>query len=70
MYHIFLIHSLIEGHLDCLQFLLIMNRTIINMVEQLSLGLDELSFDYITVEQSLCTANIYYSFWLIEMTGL
>ena len=37
MYHIFFIHSSGEGHLGCFQFLAIMNKATINMVEQVSL---------------------------------
>ena len=37
MHHVFLIHSSVEGHLGCSQFQDIMNRTAINMAEQVSL---------------------------------
>ena len=36
MYHIFFIHSLVEGHLGCFQVLLIMNNAAMNIVEQVS----------------------------------
>ena len=36
MYHIFFILSYFEEQLDCFQFLAIMNRTAMNMVEQVS----------------------------------
>jgi hypothetical protein len=37
MYHIFFIHSLVKGHLDCFQFLDIMSKAAMNIVEQVSL---------------------------------
>ena len=37
MYHIFLIHSSVEGHLGCSQFLAIMIKAAMNIVEQVSL---------------------------------
>jgi hypothetical protein len=37
MYHIFCIHSSIEGHLDLFQFLAIINKAGMNIVEQVSL---------------------------------
>jgi hypothetical protein len=38
MYHIFFIHSLVDGHLDCFQFLTITNKTAMNIVEQVFVG--------------------------------
>ena len=40
MYHIFCIHSLVEGHLGCLQFLGIMNKAAMNILEHMSLEYD------------------------------
>ena len=37
MYHIFCIHSSVEGHLGCFQFLDIKNRAAMNIVEHVSL---------------------------------
>ena len=37
MYHIFCIHSLVAGQLGCFQFLAIMNKAAMNIVEQVSL---------------------------------
>ena len=37
MYLIFLIHSLVEGHLGCFQILAISNNAAMNIVEQVSL---------------------------------
>lgn len=37
MYYIFIIHSLIEGSVEGFQFLTIMNITVMNMTEQVSL---------------------------------
>jgi hypothetical protein len=37
MYHIFCIHSSVEGHLDSFQFLAIINRAAMNIVEHVSL---------------------------------
>ena len=39
MYHIFLIHSLVEEHLGCFQVLAIMNNSAMNIVEQMSCGI-------------------------------
>ena len=47
MYHIFLIHSSVEGYLGHFQFLAIMNNAAMNMVEQVSLGYDEAIFGYV-----------------------
>ena len=38
MNHIFGIHSLVEGHLACFQFLTIMNKSATNIIEHVSLG--------------------------------
>ena len=48
MYHIFFIHSSVEGHLGCFQFLDRMNRIAVNIVEQVSLSEDEASFEYMS----------------------
>ncbi|KAL6053448.1 hypothetical protein STEG23_020417, partial [Scotinomys teguina] len=37
MYHIFLIHSSVEGHLGCFQVLAITNNAAMNIVEHVSL---------------------------------
>jgi hypothetical protein len=37
MYHIFCIHSSVEGHLGCLQLLAIINKAAMNIVEHVSL---------------------------------
>jgi hypothetical protein len=37
MYHIFCIHSSVEGHLGCFQFLAIINMAAMNIVEHVSL---------------------------------
>jgi hypothetical protein len=37
MYHIFYIHSSIEGHLGSFQFLIIINKAAMNIVEHVSL---------------------------------
>ena len=37
MYHIFCIHSTIEGHLGCFQLMAIINMTAMNIVEYVSL---------------------------------
>ena len=35
--HIFGIHSLVEGHAGCFQFLVVMKKAAMNIVEQVSL---------------------------------
>jgi hypothetical protein len=47
MYHIFCIHSSIEGHLVCLQLLAIIDKASMNIVEHLSLLYMGASFRYI-----------------------
>ena len=47
MYHIFFIHSSVEGHLDCFQFLAIMKKAAIIIVEQVFLWNVGASFGYI-----------------------
>ena len=37
MYHIFLIHSLVKGHLGCFQVLAMTNKAAMNIVEHTSL---------------------------------
>jgi hypothetical protein len=37
MYHIFCIHSSVEGHLGSFQFLAIINKAVMNIVEHVSL---------------------------------
>jgi len=44
----FLIHSLLEGHLDCLYVLATVNRTAINIDEQGSVEHDKKSFAHLT----------------------
>jgi hypothetical protein len=38
MYHIFFIHSSVEGHLGCFQFLVITNTAAMNIVEKVFVG--------------------------------
>jgi hypothetical protein len=44
MYHIFFANSPGKGILNCFQFLVVMNKVAINIVEQVSLWYDGLSF--------------------------
>jgi hypothetical protein len=46
MYHIFCIHSSIEGHLGCFQLLDIINKAAMNIVEHMSLLYVGASFGY------------------------
>ena len=46
MCHIFFIHSSVEGHLSCFQFLAIMNKAAMNITEQESLWDGGASFSY------------------------
>ena len=46
MYHIFFFPSLVEGHLDCIQLLDIMNKVPMNIAEQFSLWDVGVSFEY------------------------
>ena len=47
MYHIFLIHSSVEGHIGCFQFWAGMNKVVINIVEQVLLWDVGASFWYV-----------------------
>ena len=46
MYHIFFIHSSVEGNLGCFQFLVITNKASVNIVEQALLWDGGTSFVY------------------------
>ena len=46
MNHISCIHSLVEGHLGCFQFLAIMNKAAMNIMEYVSLWYGRTSFGY------------------------
>ncbi|EAA20180.1 hypothetical protein [Plasmodium yoelii yoelii] len=46
MYHIFCIHSSVEGHLGCFQILAIINKIDMNIVEHVSLLYVGASFGY------------------------
>jgi hypothetical protein len=46
MYHIFLTHSSVEKHLGCFQFLASPNKTVMNIIEQMSLWDVGASFGY------------------------
>jgi hypothetical protein len=46
MYHIFFIHSSVEGYLGGSQFLAIMNKVAMNRVEQVSLWDGRMPFGY------------------------
>ena len=47
MYHIFCIHSSVEGHLDSFQLLAIISKAAMNIVEHVSLFYVVESFGYI-----------------------
>jgi hypothetical protein len=46
MYHIFFIHSSVERHLSCFQFLVITNKAATYIVEQVTLWYDGVFFEY------------------------
>ena len=46
MYNIFFIRSLVEGHLGCFQFLAIINKAAMNIVEHVSLWYGGVSSGY------------------------
>jgi fibrillarin-like rRNA methylase len=48
MYHIFCIHSSVEGHLGCFQLLAIINMADMNIVEHVSLLYVGASSEYIS----------------------
>ena len=48
MYHIFLIHSLVKGHLGGFQVLAVTNNAAVNIVEHMSLWHNWASFGYIS----------------------
>ena len=45
----FFIHSLVEGHLGCFQFLAITNKATMNIIDQLSLWVEHLLCIYLAV---------------------
>jgi hypothetical protein len=47
MYHIFCIHSSVEGHLGSFQLLAIINKTAMNIVEHVSMLYVGASFGYV-----------------------
>ena len=46
MYHIFFLHSFVEGHLGCFQVLTITNKAAKDIIEQVSLWCDGAFFGY------------------------
>jgi hypothetical protein len=48
IHHTFFIHSLVEEHLCCFQFLPIMNKAAMNIVEKVSLWYSGTSFEYMS----------------------
>jgi hypothetical protein len=46
MYHIFCVHSSVEGHLGSFQLLTIINKAAMNIVEHVSLLLVGTSYEY------------------------
>ena len=48
MYHIFLIHSSVKGHLGCFQVLAMTNKGVMNILEHMSLWHNWASFGYIS----------------------
>ena len=58
MYYILFILSLVEGHLDCVQVLAIMNNAAINIIEQVSLWYDYTSFEYMSKSSILLDLNV------------
>lgn len=57
MYHIFFVHFLVEGHLDYSQFLSIMNKAVMNIVEQVSLWDGGASFGYMPLSGLLASLD-------------
>ena len=47
MYHTLFMYSSGEGHLGCFQFLAIMNKAAMNIVEQVSLWYKGISFGFV-----------------------
>ena len=48
MYHVFCIHSSVEGHLGCFQLLAVIDKAAMNIVEPVSLIYDGTSFRFMT----------------------
>lgn len=46
MYHMYFIHSMVDGHLGCFQCLAILNKATMNIAVQVSLWYSEASSGY------------------------
>lgn len=51
----FFIHTLVEGHLGCLQFLALMNKAALNIVEQVSFVVERNIF-YVYDQVCICVS--------------
>ena len=59
MYHIFCIHSSVEGHLGSFQVLANVNKAAMNIVEYVSLWYGGASFGYIVPEGCATISQVY-----------
>jgi len=63
MYHIFCIHSSVEGHLGSFQFLAIINKDAMNIVEHVSLLYVGASFGYTPKKDIFIFYSLYSLPW-------
>jgi hypothetical protein len=57
MYHLFFIHSFVDGHLGCFQLMVIMSKTAMDIVKWLPL-VDEVTFGYMCKSAILVRVTI------------
>ena len=58
-YHNVIIHSSVEGRLDCFQFLAIMNKAAMNIVKQVSLWCGGALFGYMPISVIAQDTHLY-----------
>ena len=69
MYHIFLIHSLVEGHLGCFQVLAMTNKAAMNIDEHMSCGTVQHPLDIYPKVVLLSLSKKTFKFLLLQKLG-